>query len=98
MTGGHMADGCEPGWREREKTLTRSLRTSVRNPVLALPAMQRALKSGRLERMILREILLDISADARARAEKCWRTHKAPMAAYWKAVAVYAGHTARALR
>ena len=60
--------------------------------------MQRALKAGKLERIILRDILKDISADARVKAEKCWRTHKAPMAAYWKAVAVYAGHTARALR
>lgn len=78
--------------------MARSSRPDVRNPVLALPAMQRAMKAGKLERMILRDILRDLSADARERAEKCWRQHKAPMAAYWKVVAVYAGHTARALR
>ncbi len=49
-------------------------------------------------RAALRALLRDIATDARVRAEKCWRTHKAPMAAYWKAVAVYAGHTARAIR
>lgn len=76
----------------------RSSRADVRNPLLKLPAMQKALKAGKLERMILRDILKEVSADARERAEKCWRTHKAPMAAYWKAVAVYANHTARALR
>lgn len=76
----------------------RSSKPDVRNPLLTLPAMQRALKAGKLERLILRDLLIDISKDARERAEKCWRTHKAPMAAYWKAVAVYAGHTARALR
>lgn len=80
------------------KDIARSLRTDIRNPLLSLPAMQRAQKMGRLERLILRDLLREISADARIRAEKCWRTHKAPMAAYWKAVAVYAGHAARALR
>lgn len=30
--------------------------------------------------------------------EKSWRTHKAPMALYWKCVAVYAGHIARLCR
>jgi hypothetical protein len=43
-------------------------------------------------------LLLDIRQDAQVRAEKSWRSHKAPMAAYWKAVAVYAGHAARLLR
>lgn len=78
--------------------MSRSLRTDVRNPVLALPAAARlqALDPG--SRAALRAVLLDLAADARARAEKAWRSHKAPMAAYWKACAVYAGHLARALR
>lgn len=46
-------------------------------------------------RAALRALLLEIRADARQRAEKCWKKHKAPMAAYWKALSVYAGHTAR---
>lgn len=41
---------------------------------------------------------MDIRRDAQERAEKCWKKHKAPMAAYWKAVSVYAGHTARLCR
>lgn len=79
------------------QVVTRSLRTDVRNPLLALPSMQ-ALRELPLEqRLLMKKLLREVAADARARAEKCWRTHKAPMAAYWKAVAVYAGHTARAL-
>jgi hypothetical protein len=50
------------------------------------------------ERSILRRLLLDLRVDARARAEDCWDRRKPPMAAYWAAVAVYAGHAARALK
>ncbi|WP_267381538.1 MULTISPECIES: hypothetical protein [unclassified Sphingomonas] len=49
-------------------------------------------------RELLRGVLLDLAMDARTRAEDSWRRHKAPMAAYWKAVSVYAGHLARVLR
>jgi hypothetical protein len=77
---------------------TRSNRIDVRNPLVALPSMQQILALPPESQAALRALLKDVSADARTRAEKCWRTHKAPMAAYWKAVAVYANHTARALR
>lgn len=76
----------------------RSNRRDVRNPVLALPSARAIAALPADARQALRALLIDISADARARAEKCWRTHKAPMAAYWKAVAVYAGHAARICR
>ena len=76
----------------------RSNRADVRNPLLRLPAMQSLQRLPGNEREHLRELFREIAADSRERAEKCWRTHKAPMAAYWKAVSVYAGHTARALR
>jgi hypothetical protein len=46
----------------------------------------------------LRELLEEIAHDARERAELCWKKHKAPMAAYWKAVSVYAGHSKRILK
>ena len=49
-------------------------------------------------RRALREALLDLRKDALHRAELQWRRHKAPMACYWKAVGVYAGHLARTLR
>lgn len=73
----------------------RSLRTDVRNPLLLLPSAQAMATLPQESRDVLRDLLMDMSCDARARAEKCWRTHKAPMAAYWKAVAVYANHAQR---
>ena len=42
--------------------------------------------------------LVDLRRDARKRAELQWRRNKAPMAFYWRVVAVYAGHLARTLR
>ena len=42
--------------------------------------------------------LVDLRRDARKQAELQWRRNKAPMAFYWRVVAVYAGHLARALR
>jgi hypothetical protein len=77
---------------------TRSSRREVRNPMLALPAMQAVLALPPDQRLVLARLCEGIADDARARAEKCWRTHKAPMAAYWKAVAVYSGHLRRAIR
>lgn len=77
----------------------RSNRADVRNPILALPDAVAALETlDGAQRAALRVVLLAIRADAHERAEKCWRKHKAPMAAYWKAAGVYAGHIARALR
>lgn len=78
--------------------MTRSLRSDVRNPLLLLPAagLIRGLPTD--ARLALGLLLSDISNDARRRAEKCWKTHKAPMAAYWKAVAVYSGHARRLCR
>jgi hypothetical protein len=70
----------------------------VRNPLLALPAAQLVAKLSPEARAALRELLLAIRKDAQVRADKSWRTHKAPMACYWKAVAVYAGHAARLCR
>ena len=46
----------------------------------------------------VREALVDLRRDARKRAELQLRRNKAPMAFYWRVVAVYAGHLARALR
>ncbi len=76
----------------------RHARPEVRNPVLALPAAARLKSLSPATRGELRALLLDLRHDARIRAEDCWRRHKAPMAAYWKVVSVYAGHIARVLR
>jgi hypothetical protein len=75
----------------------RSNRAEVRNPVLALPGMTALRALPPEARTALSAVLLAIRDDSRERAEKCWRTRKAPMAAYWKAVSVYAGHIARAI-
>ena len=80
------------------QTSTRSNRREVRNPVLALPAARRLQSMPPLFREQLRAVMLDLKADAAERAGECWKKHKAPMAAYWKAVSVYAGHIARALK
>jgi len=76
----------------------RSSKAEVRNPVLALPAAKKLLAQPEDVRTVVRELLLELATDARQRAEKCWRTHKAPMALYWKCVAVYARHIARSLK
>lgn len=76
----------------------RSARREVRNPVLALPAIHRlqALPEG--QRTALAALLADLATDAHQRADKAWAQRKGPMAAYWRAVGVYARHTARAIR
>lgn len=79
----------------------RSNRPDVRNPLLALPAARRLaelLEDHPEIQAATRELLVELAADSRARAELSWRKHKAPMAAYWKAVAVYAKHTSRLFR
>lgn len=78
--------------------LPRSLRPHVRNPVAALPSAQAIRDLPQPARDALRTVLLGIRKDAQARAETCWKRHKSPMAAYWKAVAVYAGHLSRTCR
>lgn len=79
-------------------TDARSASAAVRNPLLALPAVADLQALPAEAQAALKKVLKSIAADARQRAEKCWRTHKAPMAAYWKAVAVYANHTQRVLK
>lgn len=73
----------------------RSNRREVRNPVLALPAVQRLLALDPDTRALVADILGDLVTDARARAQESWRKNKGPMAAYWKAVGAYAHHFKR---
>lgn len=84
--------------RSVETKGVRSSRADVRNPILALPSARRLRQLAPATRSELSGLLFELRADAQAKAEDCWRRHKAPMAAYWKAVAVYAGHIARILR
>ena len=76
----------------------RSNSLAVRNPLVGLPGAAALAALPPDTKAALYTLLRSISADARARADKCWRTHKAPMACYWKAVAVYAYHASRLVR
>ena len=78
--------------------MSRSSRADVRNPALKLPSIAKLQALDEDTRGILVDILRELQLQSRDTAEKCWKTHKAPMAAYWKAVSVYAGHIARAIR
>lgn len=70
----------------------------IRNPVLSLPGVDELRALPPECRDPLRHALRSIRADARAKAQDSWRRNKGPMAAYWKAVGVYAGHIERAIR
>ncbi len=78
--------------------MMRSVRADVRNPILRLPEIAQLQALDDTSKAALVAVLAGIQRESRALAEKSWRTHKAPMAAYWKAVAVYANHISRALR
>lgn len=71
---------------------------AVRNPLLRLPAAQRLAALPPELRLVLADLLHELALDARERAEQSWRRRKAPMAAYWMAVGVYAGHLRRIVR
>ena len=77
--------------------MNRTAKPDVRNPLVALPAAKAMMALPPEARAALKQLLREVSKDARARAQKAWVTHKAPMAAYWKAVAVYANHSQRLL-
>jgi hypothetical protein len=78
--------------------VSRSARPEIRNPLLALPASQALGTLPADSRQKLSEAFIALCRDANDRAEKAWRRSKAPMAAYWKAVAIYAKHAARAIK
>ena len=76
----------------------RSRSPEVRNPLPALPCAARAGGMPPAAREWLLAFLQDLRRDARKRAAKCLRTHKAPLYLYWKIVGVYAGHLSKVLR
>lgn len=76
----------------------RSARREVRNPVLALPSVGRLQALDPEARAAIGAVLADLAADAADRAQRSWRQNKGPMAAYWKAVSVYAKHVRAAVR
>jgi hypothetical protein len=69
----------------------------VRNPVLGLPAMQGIIATDAPWRGELRELLIQLRDQARAKGEESMRKNKYMMFAYWKVASVYINHIARAL-
>lgn len=67
------------------------------NPLLNLPAGRALAELTNAQRAPLVALLRDLRHQANAEAEKAWAKRKGPMAAYWRAVATYARHTAHAL-
>lgn len=67
------------------------------NPLLNLPAAQKLLALPKSQRVPMEQVLRELRAQADAEAEKAWKKRKGPMAAYWRAVATYARHTAHAI-
>lgn len=78
--------------------MNRSSKPETRNPMLKLAGLERLHALPADSKAALRDALLALRADAQVQATTCWKRHKAPMALYWKCVAVYAGHIARMLR
>lgn len=77
--------------------MQRSIHPHTRNPVLALPSAHKLQELPPAARKALEAVLRDLAKDARGRSQTAWKRHKAPMATYWKAVAVYARHCSIAL-
>ncbi len=69
-----------------------------RAALLFAPTQPQAAHDRPAQRAALAGLLRELRADADRQAENAWRRRKGPMAAYWRAVATYARHTAHALR
>ncbi|MEJ8837769.1 hypothetical protein [Ramlibacter sp. AN1133] len=67
------------------------------NPLLALPAAAAVGALDEAPRGVLAAVLADLATMCRDRAERDFRRHKAPMAAYWWECSVFARHVRRAV-
>lgn len=75
--------------------MSRSNQPEVRNPLLAVPGVAEEVAALTPEaRAAFRRIAMACSRAWSAKGEQCWRSHKPPMAAYWKRNAVWARHFA----
>ena len=97
---GHARPGADKRFPRRPYTASLGTGRTIRNADHTLKARwtKRFSALPADARAALRDALLDLRAESRENAELSWRRHKAPQAAYWKALSVYAGHLARALR
>lgn len=66
------------------------------NPLLRLPAGRALLALPAEDRSRIEAVMRELRDQANAEAETAWKRRKGPMAAYWRAVATYARHTAHA--
>ena len=67
------------------------------NPLFKLPAGRRLLDLPQDQRSAIAGLFRELRTEANAKAEDAWKRRKGPMAAYWRAVATYARHTAHML-
>lgn len=67
------------------------------NPLLNLPAGRALRELPKTDRQRIEAVMRELRDQANQEADKSWRKRKGPMAAYWRAVATYARHTAHAL-
>lgn len=67
------------------------------NPLLKLPAGKALMALPLADRRRIEAVMRQLRAQADAEADTAWKRRKGPMAAYWRAVATYARHTAHAL-
>lgn len=67
------------------------------NPLLNLPAGRALLALPAADRARIEAVFRELRDQANGEADKAWKRRKGPMAAYWRAVATYARHTAHAL-
>jgi hypothetical protein len=88
-----MSDRLLPGGGE----YGRGARREVRNPVLLLPAAKMILALPVETRRPLGILLRQLAEQAHDQANASWKSNKGIMAAYWKAVSVYAKHLARVI-
>ncbi|MRD49687.1 hypothetical protein GHT07_20650 [Caenimonas koreensis DSM 17982] len=70
----------------------RQQRRCSANPLLALPAVQRVRMLPLPVRLALGELLTELELDCAHRAQHSWAKHKAPVAAYFVAVATFTRH------
>lgn len=75
----------------------RSQKLEVRNPVLRLAAAKGIVALPIEQRRPLGILLRQLADQANEQAEVSWGQKKGIMAAYWKAVSVYAKHLARVI-
>lgn len=70
----------------------------IHNPLLALPASRLFKDLPSEDREALRKLAREFRGQAQEKADAAWRNNKGIIAAYWKALSVYALHFERLCR